>query len=202
MKLFSFGLFLILMIFLYGCNINDRNTTTKLYLDSLLNYQNNNLRYLDSLGYKSFYQESKWKIYLKYCDEIIDKDGEGNKLKKERLFGETNLVLRIAGCFKDSLIGIYFFSILDDTMNITEKSFKKKDLRYTLFLSHFRYLKNGQFFGYGVGDFAILNDSVKLNNYCNDVPKCNKIEFIEKNRTIFDKWFIEEAERRKFIKKE
>jgi hypothetical protein len=182
-----------------GCRQSPKIMSKNNLSSEMNHYQDSFLKKLDSMGYTNYQVESKWKIYLKYCDKQIVLNASGDKINYNKYFGESSVLLRYAQ-LKDSLLYLTFYSILDDSLNITCVCFNDHNYCYNFYLGHIYNVKTGRFYGYGLNNSEWL-DSTTINDYCNKSPNCNKKEFVEKNRKRFDKWFIDEAVRRKFIEK-
>lgn len=195
----GFIFFLIIMFFnIISCN-NKRNVDKPNKLTTeMLQQQSYSLHFLDSIHCSNYYMESKWKIYIKYCDKKIVMDESGRKIKSPKFFGEADIYLQLAHIESDTLLGLLFEPVLLDSIPINHICFEDSSLKFSFYCSHYYNIKHNGFYGYGFENGMFI-DSMKLNDFCNGVPNCNKKEFIEKNRNILNKWFIEEAIKRKFI---
>jgi hypothetical protein len=194
---FSFIIMMILLSNVSCYNKRKEDNSTPL-VKQMLQQQGDALHFLDSIHYSRYYKESKWKIYLKYCDKKIITDEYGIKLNSPMLLGETDIYLISAHIERDTLLGLLFKPILLDSIPVNHSCFEDSSVKSSFYISHFYDIKHNRFYGYGFENTTLI-DSTILNDYCNGVKDCNKKEFIEKNRNMLNKWFVEEAVRRKFI---
>jgi hypothetical protein len=163
-----------------------------------MNSQDKAISYLDSLHYITYYTDSKWKMYLKYCDKQIVKNDFGEEIKEPKYFGELPIFLTSARMENDSLLALTFESVLFDSIFVNNNSFKDSSLKYTFNRYLYYNIQRNSLYGYGIGS-AICVDSMELNDYCNKVPKCDKKKFIEEHKNQLNEWFIKETVRRRFI---
>ncbi len=181
-----------------SCNNNKNADIPNRLKDEMLRQQVNSLHFLDSIGCSNFYTESKWKIYLKYCDKKIIRNESGRQIKSSKFLGEAEIFLESTHIESDTLLGLLFKPVLSDSIPINNICFEDSSLKFSFYCSHYYDIKHSKFYGYGFENGMFI-DSMRLNDYCNGVPNCNKKVFIEKNRSILNKWFISEAVKRKFI---
>lgn len=188
----------ILSCVLFSCNPKDKKQVAASITREIQGYENDAMNFIDSIEKRNLVNESKWKIYLKYCEKMIVQDEFGKKLDTPYYFGESEVYLREAHIEGDTLLAMLFIPTLYDTIQINYSCFEGNDMKFKFFNSHYYVLKEDRFYGYGYEN-GILIDSVELNDFCNGLIKCDKSSFISKNRRLFNDWFISEAIRRGII---
>ena len=179
------SIFILILINLLSCNCNRKvkESIVNKQIQSIIQINESNLKYLDSLGFKNYLLESKWKMYLKYCDVVIEKKDD---ISKNNFYGEADLLLFGKEIVNDTLLSLYFVPLIEDSLLFQEKfQFKNKNVVYSYYNWLLYDIKNHSFYGY-MYDHGMEKDSSDINNYCNDIKICNKKEFIKINQKILN----------------
>lgn len=198
----SYQYCIILLLVVFGsCLLKEKQKAPSIYIQETLKFHIQSKRFLDSLHYTKYYTESKWKMYLKYCDKKVCYDDYQKKSNTPVFFGELDMYLFSANIRDDTLLNFLFMIIINDTSSLgTSKPFCDTTMRHRLNHWHYWDIKNNKFYGYGF-DQGVIIDSTELNDYCDGVPNCDsaKKHFIEAHKGELNPWFVSEAVKRGFI---